>query len=423
MWVGISLSLLICLNVLTAAAVTHPQRGADKAQLQPSYLYQVSSRDKGRMRFGFIDRSGKLVIDFDRLPERTVAVGEFREGRAVIYLGKTKEDVARGYMNYTVGYIDVTGKMIIVPRFDVARDFSEGLAYVEEDAQGFKGFINLEGKVVIKLDDDLIAKDFHDGRAAVGMSKGNRKWGYIDRSGRVVVERRYEFADDFSEGLAGVAVDRKYGFINKAGEMVVAPRFELRTGQRHRNVIISSGRFSEGLACVNVANTNELEGLYGYIDKRGEFVVPPQFSYAQDFSEGLAWVVKNRTSGVAEKAGWIDKTGRWAVTSVQGRTIEFGMHEFFSYAGESHDWRYSEGLVPFFVYLTNATPKGDAITALWGYMDKSGREVIKPGEFYQVGPFTGGIAWVAFYGSVDSGLKEEYGYINNQGRFIWRSKN
>lgn len=417
--VGIALFLLILLNLVAAAGATHPQRGAGKVRRPPTYLYQVTKRDKGRMRFGFIDRTGKLVIGFDQLPETTVAVGEFHQGRAVIYLGKTKEDVYKGNMNYTVGYIDEWGKIIIAPRFDVARDFSEGLAYVEEDATGLKGFINRAGKVVIKLD-GLMAKDFHDGRAAVGTIDDHKKWGYIDRAGCVVVKPQYEFADDFSEGLAGVALDGKYGFINKQGTLIISLRFAVRKELRHGGVIISSGRFSEGLACVSVADSNGYYGVYGYINKKGEFVIPAQFNYAQGFSDGLAWVVKDLEKGVASRAGWIDKTGRWVVTKIQGRTLSPDILEFYSYAGISYDWRYSEGLVPFFVYSRHINQWERAEdTVLWGYMDKRGRETIKPRVFDSVGPFKGGVARVEFINRVPA----EYGYIDRQGRFIWRSTN
>ena len=33
------------------------------------------------------------------------------------------------------------------------------------------------------------------------------KWGYIDRSGRTVIEPRFDYAWDFSDGLARVATD------------------------------------------------------------------------------------------------------------------------------------------------------------------------------------------------------------------------
>jgi hypothetical protein len=387
----------------------YPQPGKRKPTSLPSHLYQVSSRDAktGEKRIGFVDKTGKLVIGFDRLPKTTVAVGEFHEGRAVIYLRNEKGDGAASYMSYTAGYIDHTGKVVVAPRFDLARDFSEGLAYVE--VEGFRGFIDRGGKTVIKLD-ALRAKDFHEGLAAVGTDNLNMQWGYIDRSGRLVVKPQYPFADDFSEGLAGVEVQGKYGFIDKVGRLVIPPRFGLRKAHRHPILTISSGRFSEGLACVSTGSF-PFE-VYGYINKRGDFVIPPRFQAAQDFSEGLAFVVSmDKITSVVKSVGWIDKSGRWAVTGVAGYMSSSEFAKTFSDPNAGSDWRYSEGLVPFVVYVDDR-PR-------WGYMDQKGHVAIKPREFNQVGPFVGGVAWVEMR---DLGMEQDYGYIDKTGRFIWQSK-
>jgi hypothetical protein len=386
---------------LNVPAVHTQPRGRNLTP-RPNHLYRVSTIDErsGGERIGFIDKTGKLVIGFDRLPKTTVAVGDFHEGRAVIYL--KKKEVAEE-MDYNVGYIDETGKVIIASRFDVARNFSEGLAYVE--AKSFRGFIDRRGKAVIKVG-DLRTKDFHEGLAAVGRDEPGGEWGYIDRSGRLVIKRRYSFADDFSEGLAGVVFDDdKYGFINQRGETVIPPRFSPRRGVAHSMIVTDTSRFSEGLACVR-----ETGGLYGYINRKGEFSIPPRFAFAQEFSEGLAWVVTKDS-----KVGWIDKTGRWVVTGINGRSFpaELG----FIYTSETLNWRYSEGLVPFFLYAGGKY--------LRGYMDRSGQVSIQPrgdDEFGILNPFYGGVALVYYFVNGDLTTEQKYGYINTKGRFIWRSQ-
>lgn len=402
-----SFLLLLCwLNALTPTA--HPQTGKRKTP-PAAHLYQVNTRDEktGVKRTGFIDKTGRLVIGFDRLPKTTVAVGEFHEGRAVIYLRKEEGGESADYVDYTAGYIDDTGNVFVAPRFNLARDFSEGLAYVE--AEGFCGFIDRDGKTVIKLD-GLRAKDFHEGLAAVSTGDRGEQWGYINRSGKIVVKPQYPFADDFSEGLAGVESEGKYGFINRAGQLVIPPRFGLRKAYRHPILTVSSGRFSEGLACVSTGSF-PFEA-YGYINSRGDFVIPPRFQAAQDFSEGLAFVVSmDKVMSVVKGVGWIDKSGRWVVTGVNGYLSTNEFAKTFSDPNAALDWRYSEGLVPFVVYV-NDRPR-------WGYMDRRGNVAIEPREFNQVGPFLGGLAWVEIK---DMGMEQDYGYIDKNGRVIWRSK-
>jgi hypothetical protein len=44
---------------------------------------------------------------------------------------------------------------------------------------------------------------------------------------------------------------------------------------------------------------------WGYIDKKGQMIIPQQYDGAGKFSEGLAQV------GMGDKLGYIDKTGKY----------------------------------------------------------------------------------------------------------------
>src|SRR6185369_4858024 len=81
------------------------------------------------------------------------------------------------------GYIDKTGKMVIKPDFAGASRFSEGLAAVQPRQGSKVGFIDETGKPVIPLEFDL-ADPFSEGRAAIMI---NQLWGYIDKTGKIVV--------------------------------------------------------------------------------------------------------------------------------------------------------------------------------------------------------------------------------------------
>lgn len=53
------------------------------------------------------------------------------------------------------------------------------------------------------------------------------KWGYMDKTGKVIVEPSYENAGRFSgNGLAAVKQDGKWGWINESGEIVIEPAYE-----------------------------------------------------------------------------------------------------------------------------------------------------------------------------------------------------
>ena len=62
----------------------------------------------------------------------------------------------------------------------------------------------------------------------------------------------------------------RYGYVDARGEVVVPPRY------------LAGGAFSEGLAPVRVA------GCYGYIGVDGAMAIPPRFDYAEPFGDGVA---------------------------------------------------------------------------------------------------------------------------------------
>ena len=400
------LFLLLC-SILSAANTAAQPSKTKESRL----LYQVTRSNsidgQSRTQFGFIDKTGKMVIGFDQLPKTTWYVGEFHEGLAVIYMmkGKTAEDT-------TIGYLDMTGKMAIPAKFSYARDFSEGLAYVETNE--FRGYIDHRGKMIIKIDqlakafpetalEKFTGKEFHEGLAAVGTglwskmpyaredaTYGNTLWGYVDRSGKLVIKPAYRFADDFSEGRAGVVVDHAYGFIDKQGKMIVAPRFLSKSGGPHNFGIAGTSHFHEGLALVQEAYS----GTYGYIDKNGNYVVPSRFTVAYDFSEGVAWVAESdpKTREVIE-LGWIDKSGKW-VLPLKKQGLE-------AWSGK----KFSEGLAAVWFPVNS---KGEY---RWAYLDHNGNEVINR-ALSEANEFIGGIARVRISGN--------YAYIDKTGRIIWQ---
>lgn len=111
---------------------------------------------------------------------------------------------------------------------------------------------------------------FSEGLACV---KLNDKWGFIDKTGKIVIKSQFDYSDRFNEGLACVKLNDEYGFIDKAGKMVIKPQFD------------SCYDFSEGLARI------VLNGKRGFIDKTGKIVIKPHFDNCDSFREGLAHVI------------------------------------------------------------------------------------------------------------------------------------
>jgi hypothetical protein len=163
-------------------------------------------------KYGFIDKAGNYAV-----PLRYDAVGSFAEGLAAVKVGEKW------------GYIDKTGKVIIPPRFDGAKPFAEGLAGVRVGfvGRGGKyGFINKQGEWVIQPQFDNVGP-FSEGLAYVNFR--SRGIGYIDRSGKVVIQPLFMEARDgypydvysFANGVAkGVLPGGYEAWIDKSGRFI-----------------------------------------------------------------------------------------------------------------------------------------------------------------------------------------------------------
>jgi hypothetical protein len=273
-------------------------------------------------KFGYIDRTGRLVIK----PKFDWAYA-FSDGMARVRMGPVEEG--------KFGFIDKTGDLVIHPRFVDARDFSEGFACVtigvkwkvssvEGGKRGFVdkseilvgkrvGFVDKTGRIAIEPKFDYVG-EFSEGMAAfekrVNGPMKNGIWGYIDKSGNIVIEPKYSQVRNFSEGLAAVITgsSRKgdcYNYIDKTGEVAIETKY---------NVV---GDFSEGLARVAVGvlweQSKGFDTTWGYIDKEGNTVIKPQFDSVGDFSEGIACVDVHSTE---VKYNYIDKAGKFIFDSV-----------------------------------------------------------------------------------------------------------
>src|SRR5215204_5718034 len=125
----------------------------------------------------------------------------------------------------------------------------------------------------------------------------NGRWGYADRSGRVVIPAQFDAALPFTNGLARVGVvneelpeiearpNIKWGYIDERGRVMV----ELRYAVLHD--------FSEGLVAAAVLDAERPERpgrgerrnlKWGYLARSGNEVIAMQFLAAGDFAEGAA---------------------------------------------------------------------------------------------------------------------------------------
>lgn len=159
---------------------------------------------------------------------------------------------------------------------------------VKNDNNRKFGYMDLEGKMVINPQFDS-ATPFVGDKACV---KANDSWGVIDKSGKYVINPQFESIEIASDDMYAVRVKGgdKWGFCDKNGKLIINPQFE------------SVGSFGQ----YDLAPA-EINGSWGFIDKSGKIVINPQFESASPFIDGYAVV------NVGDKYGLIDKEGKYLV--------------------------------------------------------------------------------------------------------------
>lgn len=183
--------------------------------------------------------------------------------------------------------------------------------YLELKKNGDKyGLIDYEtGKVIIPFKYESLG-NISDSLLYAEM---NGKYGYINLDNKMIIPFKFEDAENFSEGLARVGIHKgyynsivgrlpynEYGFINKRGDFIIKPTF----ANPILNSLSKSSEFHEELAAMGIRDKNNmLAQKFGYIDKTGKWVIKPAFDEAGGFIHGVALVKKNKKYGYINKKG------------------------------------------------------------------------------------------------------------------------
>ena len=290
------------------------------------------------------------------------------------------------------------------------------------------------------------------------------KWGYVSRdTGEMVIPAKYDsdnMGSNFYDGYAVVTfLDDDYNIVQTLLLDETGKEYPLPEGINAANcdTVISGGLFE-------VVDEN---GLYGYCNTSGEVVIEPQFAYTFEFEDGYAEV--ELTDGTC---GVIDRTGKVVMRTTDTHyadvrhgcyVLPTGEHSFtmYSVAGEELFTLQGENIVRLWTPEENGlcmyvvekgrqrrcgwvNMQGEIIseakwtfpeydqpdvyfpsglqavydidgTRLAGYLDESG-ELAIPLQFSFVTQFYGELAYV---GMVQDDGTTQYGYINQQGEWVY----
>ena len=222
---------------------------------------------RGKGGLGCLDSRGDVAI-----PPRFDYVGGFYDGAAAVGLGGR------------YGIIGVDGKFLLplTEKFEQIYELGEGLWSCQKRRR--IGAIDAGGNV-------MFPPTFHVIRSFVGgvanAATGPNSWGFIDASGKPLVEFCYDETGAFSEGLAGFELGGAKGYLDRQMRIKIGP-------SRCRRF---AGSFRGGVALFREG------GLAGLINTEGEVVIEFRFKQVLSLTEGLIWVKVGRLWRVVRTDG------------------------------------------------------------------------------------------------------------------------
>lgn len=349
--------------------------------------------------------------------------------RVVFQLGKQSdrpvaEEAMRWYADYDVAFFSDPFLVVLLRKGEEKPYFAMWVADPEALLRSPTHFPYAE---IGRFSDGLARVSSVMTRGYFGTCVG--KCGYIDRTGRLVIPLTFADAGAFDGGVAPAAVIREdaakdpdantgpgldpnvvvWGLIGKDGKWVMKPQFG-RLRDFHEGLAAATKAPPLRKADEEKAAEDETDEAWGFIDRKGEWVVPPQYKEAEDFSGGVALV---ETAG--GKKGYVDRAGR-----LLGGTVFDEVRPFAGGAAAvcaNKGWGFINprgGFIakPRFFVVGDFGVEGVAAVmvmegAKWGLLNIKGEFVVEP-QFDDISEFHGGLAGVALNG--------KYGFIDASGK-------
>lgn len=195
-------------------------------------------------KWGVIDKSGSYII-----PTIYNCINDFENGFAVVSMDNS----------YHQGIINKFGKVIVKPEYSPMNNFCDGIAIgIKSDNQG--NFISYAfdttGKQLFKCNGFL--GTFNNGLAML-QDWETKLYGYVNKNGKLVIKQQYDYADNFRGGKAEVRKGSNYYDIDSTGKILRKRSMDDLYYQYHR--------FDNGFY------TKYKEAFFTLYDSKGKVVV------------------------------------------------------------------------------------------------------------------------------------------------------
>ncbi len=313
--------------------------------IKPEYQFIGESQQNGLIRvykdnyFGIIDGSGSVIVkpeyqyihDYsdgiaiamskdkyyafnesgDLIFESSGLVGSFKEGLAWFQSMDKNNSII-------YGYIDLKGKVVLPEQYAYATDFVGGRAIVRDRASRYL-IINTKGEVIYQTADKVLYEISEEMVAYLDYNKN--QYGYMSIDGRLLGDAMFSYAGAYQNGLAIVGVSdsaglQKFGIINKKGEFVVEPDF---------SSISSIGEDMFAVSLSSLYSTVDLFSSKAIMDNKGKILTGYSFFDIGSYKDGIVSVCDGASTYFIDKGGSvrsdIPKLEGAGVLSIKGKVI------------------------------------------------------------------------------------------------------
>ncbi len=232
----------------------------------------VSKMVNGKELHGIINSKGKVVVDYayGTIESDYFHIGYFKVGNKIDN-------------KYQFGTVDSIGNLIIPTIYTDIKTVRDGVVKAQIKYSKW-GLLSIKNETLVPFIYDYIGPWSDDGLARVSIDKNYKSnYGFIDKSGKVVIDCQYPTATDFEQGIALIRKGKKIGFINAKNETVIDFLFddykEIVDVQKNEYSTTgyseSNKRFimEEGYIVV------EKNGKWGYIDSKGKEIIPFEYDH------------------------------------------------------------------------------------------------------------------------------------------------
>lgn len=278
-----------------------------------------------------------------------------------------------------VGAIDRNGHWIIEPKFEKIFGFhADGKSSAVYN--GRCGILWSDGRwTAAPADVSSISLQLEGPHVACS----GRKYGFLDDECNWLLRPALEHALGFRNGLCVATKDGLQGALDREFQWQIAPRFK-NLGVSHSSMALA--RLPHGV--------HGSQGLYGYVDLSGEWVIGPKYFQAFHFSSEAPELASAQVilDGLGARMGLIDRYGGWH------------LEPRFSWIGSLSNGRSFAREFP-------QDTEFDDESGKTGVIDLAGNWIIDP-NYLSLRPFEEGFSAAE--------TDEGYGLIDEQG--AWRLK-